>query len=254
VTFHGGGHSSRVRNAIRGSQRRILAPLFKRAARLIALAEFELDLFGDELGIPRERFTLIPNGCDLPQHSAPGSDLASGPLIASVGRLERYKGHQRILAAMPHIRAEYPAARLWIAGSGPHEAALRTQAAQLGLTDCVEIRAVPPHDRQAMANELSRAALVVLLSEYETHPIAIFEALALGRPALVADTSGLSEIARRGLARSVALNSSPETVARAVGEQLREPLLPGDVSLPTWDDCVTALHAMYEGVAIATRA
>src|ERR1051326_8286249 len=104
-----------------------------------------------------------------------------------------------------------------------------------------------------MANELSRAALVVLLSEYETHPIAIFEALALGRPALVADTSGLSEIARRGLARSVALNSSPETVARAGGEQLREPLLPGDVSLPTWDDWGTGWPALYEGVVFPPR-
>ena len=44
-----------------------------------------------------------------------------------------------------------------------------------------------------MAEELSQAALVVLLSEYETHPIAVLEAVALGRPALVAATSGLSE-------------------------------------------------------------
>ena len=29
------------------------------------------------------------------------------------------------------------------------------------------------------------------MSEFETHPLAVIEALALGRPALVADTSGL---------------------------------------------------------------
>jgi glycosyltransferase involved in cell wall biosynthesis len=252
LTFHGGGHSSRLRHAGRGLQRRLLGPLLRRAARLIALAGFELVLFGDRLGIPRDRFVIIPNGTDLPAVTESTAPPADGPIIASVGRLERYKGHQRVLAAMPWILRRQPDARLWIAGSGPYEAQLRRMASELGVAQHVDIRAIPPSERQALSNELSRAALVVLLSEYETQPIAVLEALALGRPALVADTSGLSELAEKGLARAIPIRARPEQVAAAVLEQLRDPLLPREVHLPTWDECAARLEALYAEVLGAT--
>ena len=66
VTFHGGGHSSRLRHAARGTQIRLLRPLLARARRLVAVANFEVEQFGAQLGLPRDRFVVIPNGCDLP--------------------------------------------------------------------------------------------------------------------------------------------------------------------------------------------
>ena len=248
VTFHGGGHSSKIRNAMRPIQRMLLRPLLGKAARLVAVASFEIELFGNALGIPSDRFALIPNGCDLPPApSAPRRD-ADGTLIASVGRLERYKGHHRIVAALPYILKEKPDARLWIAGAGPYEEELRRLAGRLGVADRVQIRAIPAADREAMAAELARADLFVLLSEYETHPIAVLEALSLGCPALVADTSGLSELAARGLARAIPLKSSPRQVADAVLEQLRDPLVPAQLDIPTWDDCAAGLFALYEDI------
>ena len=115
LTFHGGGNSSRLRNAVRGIQRALLGPLLARAARLIALAEFELDLFGDRLGIPRDHFVMIPNGADLPRLDDPVKIASAAPIIASIGRLERYKGHQRLIAALPDILLQRPDARVWIA-------------------------------------------------------------------------------------------------------------------------------------------
>jgi glycogen synthase len=252
VTFHGGGHSSRVRQAVRGVQRRLLAPLLSRADRLIALAEFELELFGDRLGIPRSRFVIIPTGTDLPAvEPTPSVAAGRGPLIASVGRLERYKGHHRLIEALPWILERQPDARVWIAGSGPYEPELQSLARRLGVENHVEIRAIPPSQREAMAAELSRASLVVLLSEYETQPAAVLEGLALGRPALVADTSGLSELGRRGLARAIPLESSPSEVADAVLDQLRNPQVPTNLHLPTWDECASQLEALYLNVAAA---
>ena len=99
-----------------------------------------------------------------------------------------------------------------------------------------------------MATELSKTALVVLLSEYETQPIAVLEALSLGRPALVADTSGLSELARRGYARSVPIDSPPREVAAAVLRQLDDPLLPTNLDLPTWEACAAELLALYADI------
>jgi glycosyltransferase involved in cell wall biosynthesis len=249
VTFHGGGHSSGLRNKLRGLQRGLLRPLLRRAARLVAVAAFEVDLYASELRLPASRFTVIPNGADLPQGMR--TEVSSDKrIIASIGRLERYKGHQRILAAMPAILLEEPQARLWIAGVGPYEGSLRRQAYQLGVAGQIEIRAIPAGERAAMASELSRAALVVLLSDYETHPIAALEALALGRPLLVADNSGMHELAQRGWATAIPVSSSPQQVAEAVVRQLRHPLLPGAIHLPTWDDCARELWELYQTVRL----
>jgi glycosyltransferase involved in cell wall biosynthesis len=100
-----------------------------------------------------------------------------------------------------------------------------------------------------MASELAKAALVVLLSDYETHPIMALEALALGRPVLVADTSGLSELAEKGLARAIPLQSTAQQVAAAILDQLRQPLAPPSIDLPTWDECAASLFSLYKTVS-----
>jgi len=129
---------------------------------------------------------------------------------------------------------------------GPYEPTLRKLVRNVGLEKHVEIHAVPAGDRQSMAQVLSQAALVALLSEYEAHPIAVMEALALRRPVLVADTSGLREIAEQGLACAVPLNSKPEEIAQAVLQQLEHPLIPpAHLALPTWDECVRQLQIVY---------
>lgn len=246
LTFHGGGHSTRLRHAARPVQLMALRPLLAGAARLVAVAEFEIDLYRRRLGLPRDRFALIPNGYDLPPVPGPPPDGRSGTLIASVGRLERYKGHQRVIAAMPYVLARRADARLWVAGRGPYESALRKQAERLGIADRVEIRAIPAEDREGMARKLSTTSLVVCMSEWETHPVAMLEALAVRRPLLVADHSGLRELARRGLAQPIALHSPPEQLARAILDRLDVPPPTARPPLASWDDCAGRLRVLYE--------
>jgi glycosyltransferase involved in cell wall biosynthesis len=245
VTFHGGGHSSRLRNALRGGQWALLRPLLARAARLIAIAKFEMALYSSRLRLPSDRFVFIPNGAELAPAPKVAPALADGTLIVSVGRLERYKGHHHAIAALPEVLKQRPDARLRIVGAGPYEPNLRRLVQSLGLSERVEIGSIPPTNRQDMAALMSSAALIALLSDYETHPIAALEALGLGRPVLVTHTTGLGELADQGLARSVPLDSSPAQIAGAMLEQLRRPLTPARVDLPSWDDCATNLLQLY---------
>lgn len=248
VTFHGGGHSSRLRHSLRGVQQWLLRPLLARAARLVAIAQFEIPLLSRRLKLSQEQFVLIPNGADLPKVTPEQTGTVDEGLIVSIGRLERYKGHQRVIAALPHILAQRPDVRLWIAGEGPYEGELWKLAHKLGVADRVDIHAVPATERGRMAREISKAALVVLLSEYETHPIAVLEALALGKPVLVTDTSGLSELAQRGMAQAIPLKSNPEQVAGVILKNLGRTAKPATLDLPTWDDCCTGLLALYSDV------
>src|SRR5262249_39706137 len=155
------------------------------------------------LHVPRTRFRVVPNGAKLPEidpTSVPERD-PNHPLILSVGRLERYKRHQAVIRAFPKVLAQKPHAHLRIVGTAGYESDLRTLVKLLNLESCVEIAGIPPSDRQGMARLLLSASLITLLSEYEAHPLAVVEALALGRPVLVTDTSGLGELAQQGLVR-----------------------------------------------------
>ncbi len=246
VTFHGGGHSSELRNRSRRAQMRLLRPLLRRAARLVAIARFEVDRYGAAIGVPAERFAFIPNGTDL---SFSDAGLAATepetPTLASIGRLERYKGHHRVLAAFPAVLEREPQARLLIVGSGPYEDDLRRQADELGVGGRVEITSVPADDPGGMAALLGGVSLVVLMSEFETHPLVALEAAAARRRLLVAEAGGLLEIAEDGFGRGIPLESSPEQVAEAALEELAKPLPRRSPQLTSWDECATALLDLY---------
>src|SRR5207302_5777956 len=62
LTFHSGGHSSRLRHSIRHLQQMLLGPLIAHASQLIAVSEFEASLFSRRMRLPRERVVVIPNG------------------------------------------------------------------------------------------------------------------------------------------------------------------------------------------------
>jgi glycosyltransferase involved in cell wall biosynthesis len=165
-------------------------------------------------------------------------------LILSVGRLEKYKGHHRVIAAMPIVLEQKPSARLAIVGAGPFEAELRQFAHDIGVESRVEIFSIPPSERERMAALIARASLVTLLSDYESQGLAAFEAIALKRRLLVADTSALSELARKGLAESIPIESTAEFTGRAILSLLDGPARVS-VELPTWDDCASSLAEVY---------
>ena len=250
VTFHSGGDSSHFRKVFRGAQRMALHPLLARAQWLIGPSKWEVEFFRERLHLPSTQFVVIPNGAHhLPELMHSGQGTRDGKLIVSLGRLERYKGHQRVIAALPKVLEQVPDVRLRIVGMGPYESALQSIARKLGVAERVEIRAVPPGDGGGVASVIARADLVTLLSEHEAQGIAVLEALALRRPVLVASTSALQEFVDRGLARAVPLESTPEEVAAAVVSQLRAPLVPQNIELPTWDKCAADLLALYQSVA-----
>jgi glycosyltransferase involved in cell wall biosynthesis len=181
--------------------------------------------------------------------SAPRPD--GDPLLVSIGRFEEYKGHHRLLRALPEILKTAPGARLELIGSGPFEPQLRQMAGDLGVVDKVTIRGFGPQERGAFGKVVSSADAVCLLSAYEAHPVAVMEALGTGAKALVADTSGLYELGEAGLATVIGLEASPREVAAAALAVAAAPkAAPPD--LPTWDDCARDLLELYR-IAI-TRA
>jgi glycosyltransferase involved in cell wall biosynthesis len=249
VTLHTGGHSSDFRHRIRHAQWRALAPLLRGAAIVVAVSRFEQRLFEEVCSLDATRLRIIQNGGDLPS-SVESTEIIPGRIV-STGRLERYKGHQRVIDALPIIQQSIPNATLHILGSGPYERQLRSLINTRGLEKSVTIEYIAPADRERMAVSLRQAAIVTALSEYEAHPVTIMEALTLGIPTVGLDTAGIRDLVEDGLVTGVPRDASPTMIARVLIAALEGHRVSSSAKLPTWDSAAFDLAHVYVDVVEA---
>ncbi|MEM7273615.1 MAG: glycosyltransferase family 4 protein [Actinomycetota bacterium] len=285
LTFHSGGHSSRLRNLIRPIQVRVLKPYLLQARALIGVSRFEAELFSRRIGISQDRIAVIPNGVDRPKTgSSPDGEQTPAPtaepdvvdpgpvdprsaaeasgcgpddkIILSAGRLVRYKGHHRMIKAMPKILADEPRARLLILGQGPYESSLRRLVDRLGIADRVTFDSVPSDERDRLEALFRSASVAVVLSDYESHGMVAHEAIDVGLPLVVLDRSALGELAASGAARAVPPRATRQEVAEIVLRCLAEEATSARRSSPrstpangvTWPEITDRLEGLYRRV------
>lgn len=247
VTFHTGGHSQALRNKLRPVQWRALGPLLRDAVALIGVSEFEARTLSRGARLADGAVRVIRNGGTLPP-PAPGTTSVPGRIVSS-GRLERYKGHHRVIESLPHITAAVPDAHVVILGSGAYEPHLAELARRLRVADRVTIRSIDPADRTAMAGALAEANVVAALSDYEAHPVGIMEALSVGRPVVGFQTSGIAELVDEGWVYGIDPHSPVSEVAsQIVAAMSSQPLIDPN-ALPTWDGCARELAELYRSLA-----
>jgi glycosyltransferase involved in cell wall biosynthesis len=243
ITFHTGGHSSRLRNAMRTTQWRLAGPLLRNAVALIAVSRFEAIAFERHARLGSKRVIVIRNGGALPSPRA-GTVAVPGRIL-SIGRLERYKGHHRVIEALPHVLREIPEAHLLILGSGPHESNLYKLARHLGVSDRVTIKHISPADRRGMATTLAESSVVAALSDYEAHPVAVMEALCVARPVVGYDIAGVGELIAAGWVRGVPRGAPAAAVAQELVKAMSSPPPMDQAQLPSWDSCADRLADVY---------
>jgi glycosyltransferase involved in cell wall biosynthesis len=247
VTFHTGGHSLRHRNALRSAQWRLTGPLLRDAVSLVGVSRFEAETMSDQACLNGRPVTVIRNGGSLPP--APAGVAAVPGRIVSSGRLERYKGHHRVIEALPHVMRVVPEAHLLVLGTGSYEAKLRELARHQGVSDRVTIRHLPPSDRAGMSRALAEASVVAALSDYEAHPVAVMEALSAGRPVVGCDVAGIGELVAEGWVQGVDPDASAPRVARSLVDAMVAPPPVAPAELPTWDSCADQVAQLYRASA-----
>jgi glycosyltransferase involved in cell wall biosynthesis len=243
VTFHTGGHSQQLRNMLRSTQWRLVGPLLRDASALIAVSRFEAEKLTRRARLKGGSVMVIRNGGTLPSPEN-GAVPIPGRIVSS-GRLERYKGHHRIIEVLPRIVRERPDAHLLILGAGPYESELVKIARKLDVPDRVTIQYIAPDNRRAMATRLAEASVVAALSDYEAHPVGVMEALSLRRPVVGYKTSGIAELVDEGWVHGVDPAASPASLASQLVLGMSLPPLADRVILPTWDACAEQLRQVY---------
>lgn len=157
------------------------------------------------------------------------------PLVGMVGNFRAEKGHRILLQAAIRVRQAIPRVRFLLVGYGPLESETRQLAHELGLDETVVFTGAR-HDAPRVTGVFD---LFALPSLSEGLAIALIEAMALGRPSVVTNVGGLTEVVEHGKQGLVVNAGDPDGLAEAIirlleDEELRRAL--GDAARSRAED------------------
>ncbi|MCW4009503.1 MAG: glycosyltransferase family 4 protein [Candidatus Bathyarchaeota archaeon] len=247
ASLHVGAFSSYFRNLARIPYDRLVMHRFLgRASKIICVSEYEKRLYQSILSLPQSQFIVIPNGYDLPLN-VPKNVLKNGRSILSVGRLEKAKGFHYLLKSFAKVgcRPEFNDVTLTLVGKGPYETQLRRLISELGLNGTVKIKQNVP--REELLNLYAQCDLFVLLSNYESQGLAVWDAFALRKPTITSTSAVLGEYAKQGYSLGVELPPNTDDLAAKIEKILRNPqqYTPRPFKMPSWTEVTKRIIALY---------
>jgi glycosyltransferase involved in cell wall biosynthesis len=134
-------------------------------------------------GVDRRRFKPIDPGPFMQRHGLSRDALN----LLYVGRLHREKNVETLILAMPILKRLQPRAHLSIVGIGYELPTLSRLAQENGVSDAITFCGFVPDEDLAAA--YSACDLFVLPSIAELEGMAVLEAMATGKPLLIADST-----------------------------------------------------------------
>jgi D-inositol-3-phosphate glycosyltransferase len=174
-------------------------------------------------GVDLDRFGPGDDGdaAVLAKHGLRGSEPGD-PALLYAGRLVRWKGVEYLLRAMPNLVPTNT--RLWIAGEGTYDGALRELAADLGVQDRVRFLG-KLEQRELAALYRSCAMLVATSFVNETFGMALGEAMACEAAVVASDFGGFREVVDHGVTGLLARPQDPGSLAEQINRLLADPAL-----------------------------
>ena len=186
-------------------------------------------------GIPASKIEVIPNAVDISDFSVGGArdealaaqlGLDGKTVLGFIGSFYAYEGLDILLDALPAMLARRPDIRLLLVGGGHQEAALRAQAAALGVAQQVVFTGRVPH------SEVQRYYNLVDVLCYPRHkmrltdlvtPLKPLEAMAQGRVMVASDVGGHKELIDDGRTGVLFAAGDPQALAQQVLALLEAP-------------------------------
>jgi len=173
-------------------------------------------------GIPRDRISVIPCGYDPDVLEAVRPEAAPVPRIVSVGRLVGYKRPDVILRAFARLARDRGDLQLIMVGQGPERPRLESLAAQLGVSDRVELRGFVDRHTDVLAL-IAGARAFVSASEIEGFGIVLVEAMAMGTPYVATDIPAFREVTDGGAGGALFPAGDDAALAGALAPILDDP-------------------------------
>lgn len=218
---------------------RVLAALAVRADHLVALTRWEQDTL---LAIGRGQtapVSVIGNGVDVPDGTAPVRTLAGRELpkdfVVTVGAVSPRKRQPQIAAGLREVMP-YVVIGGW---DGPPDGRDEFEAT-VAATGGIWLGEVT--DRRTVLGIIAAARAMVHLSEAEGQSLAVLEALAVGTHCVLSDLPQQRELATDWPAHVSIVQADGDLAAtvRAVPERSGV-----RAEIPTWDDVAAGLEGVY---------
>jgi glycosyltransferase involved in cell wall biosynthesis len=236
----------------RPGQVRAQRRLFERVDAVIVHSAYGRGQLVDGLGVPADKVHVIHHGAFAPRHGDGSAALPpeltddGRPVVLLFGLLRPYKGLDTLLAAWHGMNG----AQLWVAGRPMMPVPPMPEGATL----------VPRFIGPAEADALIARADVIVLPYTRTERFdmsgVLAAALGAGRPTVLSDIGGFSEVAATGAGRLVApgdVSALRDALRELVGDPVQRARL-GTAALAaaqgpySWDGTARATLALYERV------
>ncbi|HTI29790.1 MAG TPA: glycosyltransferase family 4 protein [Methylomirabilota bacterium] len=176
-------------------------------------------------GLRAGRIVTVRNGIP-PREPAPLAALSGdGPLVAYIGRLNRWKGYDLFVRALAQVAPAFPAARFVVAGDPPPGEEWRTRDLQerlaaAGLTD----RVLTPGFIADGAAVCDAADVVAVPSTWpDPFPTVVLEAMRAGCAVVAASGGGVPEMVENGVSGVLVPPGDTGALADAISALLAEP-------------------------------
>ena len=198
--------------------------------RIIAATEGEKADLVRHYGASPEKVGVVPCGVNLDLFRRVDRDtsrrylgLNGGSILLFVGRVEPLKGVDRLLATLPHIRAERDLRLVVVGGDGESRTEverLGKLSRSLGIEDSVSFAGTVRQEDLPLY--YSAADVCVMPSYYESFGLVALESLACGTPVVATDVGGMRTVIRPGENGCLVTNNDPGTLATCIGGLLAE--------------------------------
>ncbi len=218
---------------------------FADADSVIAVSGAEASLLAEDFPAIASRLHVIGNGIDRSRFADVPADatLRGARTVVVAGRLEAYKGVDRLLAAASELD---PADVLHVVGDGPDRSRLESLVSRDGAT----VRFWGRTDDATYASLLASADVVASASSHEAQGISALEGLTCGAALVLSDIGAFRDIERDHDGRvHIVVDDSPVGWAAAIRSMAARPRAPRAV--PDWDDVAAAMVERYRAALAA---
>lgn len=183
--------------------------VFGNATMVVANSRNTQRLLHDDWNVPQAKLRLLHPGVDIErfvptercERTRERLGWAGRTVIMTAGRLQKRKGQDMLIRALPRIRAAVPDVLYAIVGDGDERASLAELAASLGLADCVQLRGETSDDELIRCYQQCDVFALpnrTVGGDFEGFGMVLLEAQACGKAVLAGDSGGTAETMSRG--------------------------------------------------------
>jgi glycosyltransferase involved in cell wall biosynthesis len=199
----------------------LLGSLLRLVPVRVAVSRAAQRVLAEHYHLPPSMVEVVYNGVDLDrfqprQHR--GSSASAAPVIGFCGVFRPEKQIPLLIEAFARLRGEGRSARLLLVGDGPTMAECSEKVRRYDIEEHVTFAG----EQVDVVPFMGQMDIVVLPSREEAMPVALLEAMALGKAVVASDIGGVPEIVEDGVSGLLVRAGDVEQLCSVLGRVLAD--------------------------------